>query len=180
MGFKLGLLTWEVAYIQPQHDVLFDRAPGQEQRLLRHIASVTGANTTAIAIDSNQPRRRLIHTGNDIKKRTFAATTGSNHGDKFTCVHLQINRRQGGQDLAPILIGFRDFLYQKFRRFHTPHLPSFEHTKSRNPDMEDCGWYLYAKKTCRVNLPSRCRFPPLVLSRSGSRNIEYLFEYSEI
>ena len=27
---------------------------------------------------------------------------------------------------------------------------------------------------------SLCRFPPLVLSRSGSFNIEYLFEYSEV
>jgi hypothetical protein len=26
---------------------------------------------------------------------------------------------------------------------------------------------------------SLCRFPPLVLSRSGSCNIDYLFEYSE-
>jgi hypothetical protein len=29
------------------------------------------------------------------------------------------------------------------------------------------------------NLALCCRFPPLVLSRSGSYNIEYLFEYGE-
>jgi len=42
--------------------------------------------------------------------------------------------------------------------------------------VEDCGLSLSSVG----NLPSRCRFPPLVLSRSGSFNVDYLFEYSEV
>jgi hypothetical protein len=48
-----------------------------------------------------------------------------------------------------------------------------EHVKGRNSDVEGCGLI-----TC-VFLGSLCRFPPLVLSRSGFCNIDYLFEYSE-
>jgi hypothetical protein len=48
-----------------------------------------------------------------------------------------------------------------------------EHVKGRNPDVEGCGLI-----TC-VFSGSLCRFPQLVLSRLGSRNIDFLFEYSE-
>jgi len=49
----------------------------------------------------------------------------------------------------------------------------FEHVKGRNLDVEGCG----LNRLCIFG--SLCRFPPLVLSRSGSRNIEYLIEYSD-
>src|SRR5437763_15221425 len=49
-----------------------------------------------------------------------------------------------------------------------------EHVKGRNSDVEGCGLI-----TC-VFLGSLCRFPPLLLSRSGSYNIDYLCEYSEV
>jgi hypothetical protein len=49
--------------------------------------------------------------------------------------------------------------------------------KSRNPEVEDRG---FVRSTLRKTTGSAvCRFPPLVLSRSGSLNIEYLFEYGE-
>jgi hypothetical protein len=49
-----------------------------------------------------------------------------------------------------------------------------EHVKGRNPDMEGYGlnWLFVSDWLCR--------FSPLVLSRSGSYNIEYLFKYSEV
>jgi hypothetical protein len=50
----------------------------------------------------------------------------------------------------------------------------FEHVKGRNLDVEGCG----LNHLCIFG--SLCRFPPLVLTRSGSCNIEYLFEYSEV
>src|SRR5205085_12669631 len=56
----------------------------------------------------------------------------------------------------------------------------FEQTqqKNRNPDMEDCG--LVSTAHWKTIGQTVCRFPPLALSRSGSCNIEYLFEYSEV
>jgi len=44
--------------------------------------------------------------------------------------------------------------------------------------MEDCG--LVSTAHWKTIGQTVCRFPPLVLSRSGSFNIEYLFEYSEV
>ena len=51
MGLLVSLFSWDTAHIQPQHHVLFNCSPRQEQRLLRHVATFPGTNSISITID---------------------------------------------------------------------------------------------------------------------------------
>ena len=90
MGFLLCLLAWNMAHIQSEHDILFNRAPRQEQRLLEHIARLASPLCPGIAIDSNHSCARLINPCYDIEERTFSTPARTNHADEFAAGYGKI------------------------------------------------------------------------------------------
>src|SRR5579875_3575356 len=65
------------ANVQTQHHILLDGAPGQEQRLLRHIARFASALAIDFAISHTGAISRFLNPGTDAEQGTFAAATGA-------------------------------------------------------------------------------------------------------
>src|SRR5258708_10440891 len=118
----LSLLARHSAHTQAKHDVLLYGAPGQQQRLLGHIASLASALAIARTIDGQRAAIRLFQPRDNVEKCALAAATGANQRDKLALRNLQINRTESQKRLSALLKAFRDPLNQEFGGLHALYL----------------------------------------------------------
>src|SRR5579884_848648 len=107
-----------MAHIQSEHDILFNRAPRQEQWLLEHIAGLSSPLCPGISIDSNYSCTRLINPCHDIEERTFPTSARPDERHKFALGDRQVNWSKRLQQPSPITIDSSDTLHDKFWWVH--------------------------------------------------------------
>jgi hypothetical protein len=89
----------------PEHHVLEDRAPRQQQILLQHEGDLRVRPRDALAVDKGRTFARRGQAGADIQERAFAATARPDQRNDFAVADRKADITDGGERAAAAAVG---------------------------------------------------------------------------
>src|SRR5262249_7447606 len=66
---------------ETERDVVLDRQPRKQRRLLEHHAAIRPRSLDGLAIDENPPGGRRFEAGDEVQERGLAAAAGADQRD---------------------------------------------------------------------------------------------------
>ena len=107
-GFGLGVEPRFSADLEAEHDVAFDREPGEEGVTLEDHATVGAGAVDGVAVEEDLAIVREIETGDNPGERGFSAAGWADDGDEFPAANGDRNAVEGGVRAGAVTEDFGD------------------------------------------------------------------------